>query len=168
MSYPLNACIFTYYLCMCCYRHYCAFLFRCTERICSLCMRPPYTSCRANSFLKRVILSFLMTWAILLICVCVGYWAFVLGIWRVALILGVSFWNTGGVLLSLRSLSGRILERGARICDGIGVDHGFSESYAKKKTRSSSPDILTSKKGPRDYYKGKNCKSTGFHTRKGT
>ncbi|MFS7941301.1 putative ribosomal protein L27/L41 [Helianthus anomalus] len=25
----------------------------------------------------------------------------------------------------------------------------------------------TSKTGPRDYYKGKNCKSTGFHTRKG-
>jgi len=78
MSYPLNACVFMYYLCMRCYRYCCAFLLRCTERICSLCMRPPYTSCRANSSLKRVILSFLMTWAILLICVCIGYWAFVL------------------------------------------------------------------------------------------
>jgi large subunit ribosomal protein L41 len=27
--------------------------------------------------------------------------------------------------------------------------------------------ILTSKRGPRDYYKGKGCKSTGRHTSKG-
>lgn len=34
--------------------------------------------------------------------------------------------------------------------------------------RASSLDILTSKTGPRGYYKGKGCKNTGFHTRKGT
>ncbi|XP_078172330.1 uncharacterized protein LOC144566239 [Carex rostrata] len=36
-----------------------------------------------------------------------------------------------------------------------------------RKKRTSSLNILTSKRGPRDYYKGKNCKPTGFHTRKG-
>ncbi|XP_062217777.1 large ribosomal subunit protein mL41-like [Phragmites australis] len=33
--------------------------------------------------------------------------------------------------------------------------------------QASSLDILSSKLAPRDYYKGKNCKPTRFHTRKG-
>jgi hypothetical protein len=37
-----------------------------------------------------------------------------------------------------------------------------------RRKRLSSLDILSSKRAPRDYYKGKNCKPTGFHTRKGT
>ncbi|ONK79129.1 uncharacterized protein A4U43_C01F3230 [Asparagus officinalis] len=36
-----------------------------------------------------------------------------------------------------------------------------------RRKRTSSLSILSSKRAPRDYYKGKNCKSTGFHTRKG-
>ncbi|KAF8692858.1 hypothetical protein HU200_039215 [Digitaria exilis] len=36
-----------------------------------------------------------------------------------------------------------------------------------RRKRLSSLDILSSKRAPRDYYKGKNCKPTGFHTRKG-
>lgn len=36
-----------------------------------------------------------------------------------------------------------------------------------RRKRTSSLNILTSKRAPRDYYKGKNCKPTGFHTRKG-
>lgn len=36
-----------------------------------------------------------------------------------------------------------------------------------RRKRTSSLDILSSKRAPRDYYKGKNCKPTGFHTRKG-
>jgi len=47
----------------------------------------------------------------------------------------------------------------------LGLITGLARAMRRK--RSSSLDILTSKKGPRDYYKGKNCKSTGFHTRKG-
>jgi hypothetical protein len=39
---------------------------------------------------------------------------------------------------------------------------------AMRRKRLSSLDILSSKRAPRDYYKGKNCKPTGFHTRKGT
>uniref|UniRef100_A0A0D6R898 Uncharacterized protein n=2 Tax=Araucariaceae TaxID=25664 RepID=A0A0D6R898_ARACU len=46
-----------------------------------------------------------------------------------------------------------------------GILTGLARSMRKK--RSSALQILTSKKGPRGYYKGKNCKSTGFHTRKG-
>ncbi|XP_002442561.2 uncharacterized protein LOC8071485 [Sorghum bicolor] len=38
---------------------------------------------------------------------------------------------------------------------------------AMRRKRLSSLDILSSKRAPRDYYKGKNCKPTGFHTRKG-
>ncbi|XP_062222749.1 uncharacterized protein LOC133921758 [Phragmites australis] len=38
---------------------------------------------------------------------------------------------------------------------------------AMRRKRTSSLDILSSKRAPRDYYKGKNCKPTGFHTRKG-
>ncbi|XP_057983013.1 uncharacterized protein LOC131167948 [Malania oleifera] len=38
---------------------------------------------------------------------------------------------------------------------------------AMRRKRTSSLEILSSKRAPRDYYKGKNCKSTGFHTRKG-
>ncbi|KAG2659872.1 uncharacterized protein LOC120708858 isoform X2 [Panicum virgatum] len=37
---------------------------------------------------------------------------------------------------------------------------------AMRRKRISSLDILSSKRAPRDYYKGKNCKPTGFHTRK--
>eukprot|EP01018_Ginkgo_biloba_P007492 Gb_11397 [translate_table: standard] len=47
----------------------------------------------------------------------------------------------------------------------LGLILGLARAVRKK--RSSSLDILSSKRGPRDYYKGKNCKSTGFHTRKG-
>uniref|UniRef100_A0A453P3M2 39S ribosomal protein L41-A, mitochondrial n=1 Tax=Aegilops tauschii subsp. strangulata TaxID=200361 RepID=A0A453P3M2_AEGTS len=36
-----------------------------------------------------------------------------------------------------------------------------------RRKRTSSLNILSSKRAPRDYYKGKNCKPTGFHTRKG-
>ncbi|XP_039041508.1 39S ribosomal protein L41-A, mitochondrial-like, partial [Hibiscus syriacus] len=42
---------------------------------------------------------------------------------------------------------------------------GIGRAFRRKRT--SSLDILSSKRAPRDYYKGKNCKSTGFHTRKG-
>lgn len=38
---------------------------------------------------------------------------------------------------------------------------------AMRRKRTSSLGILSSKRAPRDYYKGKNCKPTGFHTRKG-
>ncbi|KAF5807774.1 putative ribosomal protein L27/L41 [Helianthus annuus] len=48
---------------------------------------------------------------------------------------------------------------------GLGLILGIGRAYRRKRT--SSLTILTSKTGPRDYYKGKNCKSTGFHTRKG-
>ncbi|XP_076884963.1 uncharacterized protein LOC143534308 [Bidens hawaiensis] len=47
----------------------------------------------------------------------------------------------------------------------LGLIMGIARAYRRKRTSSLS--ILTSKTGPRDYYKGKNCKSTGFHTRKG-
>lgn len=54
------------------------------------------------------------------------------------------------------------------VCDGkmaLGLILGIGRAYRRKRT--SSLNILTSKTGPRDYYKGKNCKPTGFHTRKG-
>ncbi|XP_009627590.1 uncharacterized protein [Nicotiana tomentosiformis] len=41
----------------------------------------------------------------------------------------------------------------------------MARAFRKKST--ASIDILTAKRGPRNYYKGKNCKPTGFHTRKG-
>nr|GEV42789.1 39S ribosomal protein L41-A, mitochondrial-like [Tanacetum cinerariifolium] len=47
----------------------------------------------------------------------------------------------------------------------LGLILGIGRAYRRKRTSSLS--ILTSKTGPRDYYKGKNCKPTGFHTRKG-
>ncbi|KAI8032413.1 hypothetical protein LOK49_LG01G02261 [Camellia lanceoleosa] len=47
----------------------------------------------------------------------------------------------------------------------LGLILGLGRAMRRKKT--SSLDILSSKRGPRDYYKGKNCKPTGFHTRKG-
>ena len=46
----------------------------------------------------------------------------------------------------------------------LGLITGLARAMRKK--RNSSLNILTSKKGPRDYYKGKNCKSTIFNTRK--
>ncbi|KAI8554685.1 hypothetical protein RHMOL_Rhmol05G0117800 [Rhododendron molle] len=46
----------------------------------------------------------------------------------------------------------------------LGLLLGLGRSWRRKRT--SSLDILSSKRGPRDYYKGKNCKPTGFHTRK--
>ncbi|KAK8482881.1 hypothetical protein V6N13_040092 [Hibiscus sabdariffa] len=47
----------------------------------------------------------------------------------------------------------------------LGLISGIGRTFRRKRT--SSLDILSSKRAPRDYYKGKNCKSTGFHTRKG-
>ncbi|KAK1384200.1 39S ribosomal protein L41-A, mitochondrial [Heracleum sosnowskyi] len=47
----------------------------------------------------------------------------------------------------------------------LGLLLGIGRAFRRK--RASSLDILSSKRGPRDYYKGKNCKPTGFHTRKG-
>ncbi|CAI9758130.1 unnamed protein product [Fraxinus pennsylvanica] len=47
----------------------------------------------------------------------------------------------------------------------LGLIMGIGRAFRRKRT--SSLDILTSKRSPRGYYKGKNCKPTGFHTRKG-
>uniref|UniRef100_A0A803NBD6 Mitochondrial ribosomal protein L27 n=1 Tax=Chenopodium quinoa TaxID=63459 RepID=A0A803NBD6_CHEQI len=47
----------------------------------------------------------------------------------------------------------------------LGLILGLARSMHRKRT--SSLDILSSKRAPRNYYKGKNCKPTGFHTRKG-
>ncbi|KAG6504244.1 39S ribosomal protein L41-A, mitochondrial-like [Zingiber officinale] len=47
----------------------------------------------------------------------------------------------------------------------LGLIIGLTRAMRRKRTSSLS--ILSSKRGPRDYYKGKNCKPTGFHTRKG-
>ncbi|XP_074581541.1 uncharacterized protein LOC141838050 [Curcuma longa] len=47
----------------------------------------------------------------------------------------------------------------------LGLIIGLTRAIRRKRT--SSLIILSSKRGPRDYYKGKNCKPTGFHTRKG-
>ncbi|XP_050205250.1 uncharacterized protein LOC126655225 [Mercurialis annua] len=47
----------------------------------------------------------------------------------------------------------------------LGLIMGIGRAFRRKRT--SSLDILSSKRAPRDYYKGKNCKPTGFHTRKG-
>uniref|UniRef100_M1D1G6 Uncharacterized protein n=1 Tax=Solanum tuberosum TaxID=4113 RepID=M1D1G6_SOLTU len=47
----------------------------------------------------------------------------------------------------------------------LGLLLGLGRSFRRKRT--SSLDILTTKKVPRGFYKGKNCKPTGFHTRKG-
>ncbi|EEF48548.1 conserved hypothetical protein [Ricinus communis] len=48
---------------------------------------------------------------------------------------------------------------------GIGFDTGDRKGISKKE--NVVLDILSLKRVPRDYYKGKNCKPTGFHTRKG-
>ncbi|KAF6152120.1 hypothetical protein GIB67_031442 [Kingdonia uniflora] len=47
----------------------------------------------------------------------------------------------------------------------LGLILGLGRSMRRKRTSSLS--ILSSKRAPREYYKGKNCKSTGFFTRKG-
>ncbi|KAK3423521.1 hypothetical protein EUGRSUZ_F00376, partial [Eucalyptus grandis] len=47
----------------------------------------------------------------------------------------------------------------------LGLILGLGRAFRRKRT--SSLDILSSKRAPRNYYKGKNCKPTGFHTRKG-
>ncbi|PHT50714.1 hypothetical protein CQW23_10461 [Capsicum baccatum] len=47
----------------------------------------------------------------------------------------------------------------------LGLLVGLGRSFRRKRT--SSLDILTTKRVPRGFYKGKNCKPTGFHTRKG-
>ncbi|KDP45653.1 hypothetical protein JCGZ_17260 [Jatropha curcas] len=47
----------------------------------------------------------------------------------------------------------------------LGLIQGLARAMRRKRT--SSLDILSSKRAPRNYYKGKNCKPTGFHTRKG-
>ncbi|KAF9682501.1 hypothetical protein SADUNF_Sadunf05G0115500 [Salix dunnii] len=53
------------------------------------------------------------------------------------------------------------------LCGGmpLGLITGIGRAMRRKRT--SSLDILSSKRAPRNYYKGKNCKPTGFHTRKG-
>ncbi|KAF9606727.1 hypothetical protein IFM89_028103 [Coptis chinensis] len=47
----------------------------------------------------------------------------------------------------------------------LGIIQGIGRAMRRKRTSSLS--ILSSKRAPRDYYKGKNCIPTGFHTRKG-
>ncbi|GLT56452.1 hypothetical protein SLA2020_294910 [Shorea laevis] len=47
----------------------------------------------------------------------------------------------------------------------LGLILGIGRAFRRKRT--SSLDILSSKRAPKNYYKGKNCKPTGFHTRKG-
>lgn len=47
----------------------------------------------------------------------------------------------------------------------LGIILGIARTFRRKRT--SSLDILSPKRAPRGYYKGKNCKPTGFHTRKG-
>ncbi|KAM3325148.1 39S ribosomal protein L41-A, mitochondrial-like [Capsicum chacoense] len=47
----------------------------------------------------------------------------------------------------------------------LGLLLGIGRTFRKKST--ACLDILTAKRGPRNYYKGKNCKPTGFHTHKG-
>ncbi|EEF31278.1 conserved hypothetical protein [Ricinus communis] len=47
----------------------------------------------------------------------------------------------------------------------LGLILGIGRAFRRKRT--SALDILSSKRAPHDYYKGKNCKPTGFHTRKG-
>lgn len=47
----------------------------------------------------------------------------------------------------------------------LGIVTGFLRGLRRK--HRSSLDILTSKRGPRNFYKGKNCIPTGRHTSKG-
>ncbi|KAL6564736.1 hypothetical protein OROMI_016186 [Orobanche minor] len=53
--------------------------------------------------------------------------------------------------------------------DGARADYGAGKVGLPEETHicTSALNILTSKTGPRDYYKGKNCKPTGFRTRLG-
>ncbi|XP_045813378.1 39S ribosomal protein L41-A, mitochondrial-like [Trifolium pratense] len=46
----------------------------------------------------------------------------------------------------------------------LGLILGIGRAFRRKRT--SSLDILSPKRAPRGFYKGKNCKSTGFYTRK--
>ncbi|KAI5082807.1 hypothetical protein GOP47_0002550 [Adiantum capillus-veneris] len=48
----------------------------------------------------------------------------------------------------------------------LGIVVGMMRAGLRRKHRASL-NILTSKTGPRNYYKGKNCLSTGRHTSKG-
>ncbi|CAL5188554.1 unnamed protein product [Lathyrus oleraceus] len=47
----------------------------------------------------------------------------------------------------------------------LGLILGIGRTFRRKRT--SSLDILSPKRAPRGFYKGKNCQPTGFHTRKG-
>ncbi|XP_004290372.1 PREDICTED: 39S ribosomal protein L41, mitochondrial-like [Fragaria vesca subsp. vesca] len=47
----------------------------------------------------------------------------------------------------------------------LGLIMGLGRAFRQKRT--ASLDILSPKRAPRNFYKGKNCKPTGFHTRKG-
>ncbi|KAK7282833.1 hypothetical protein RIF29_11916 [Crotalaria pallida] len=47
----------------------------------------------------------------------------------------------------------------------LGLILAIGRAYRRKRT--SSLDILSSKRASKGYYKGKGCKPTGFHTRKG-
>ncbi|KAK2434599.1 Mitochondrial ribosomal protein L27 [Trifolium repens] len=47
----------------------------------------------------------------------------------------------------------------------LGLILGIGRAFRRKRT--SSLDILSPKRAPRGFYKGKNCKPTGFNTRKG-
>ncbi|CAD5327382.1 unnamed protein product [Arabidopsis thaliana] len=47
----------------------------------------------------------------------------------------------------------------------LGLLFGIGRTFRRK--RASSLDILSPKRAPKDFYKGKNCKPPGFHTRKG-
>ncbi|KAL6179980.1 hypothetical protein ACLB2K_046650 [Fragaria x ananassa] len=47
----------------------------------------------------------------------------------------------------------------------LGLIIGLGRAFRQKRT--ASLDILSPKRAPRNFYKGKNCKPTGFHTRKG-
>ncbi|KAJ0240974.1 hypothetical protein HA466_0220080 [Hirschfeldia incana] len=47
----------------------------------------------------------------------------------------------------------------------LGLLSAIGRTFRRK--RASSLDILSPKRAPRTFYKGKNCKSTGFNTKKG-
>ncbi|RZC06731.1 hypothetical protein D0Y65_014269 [Glycine soja] len=68
-----------------------------------------------------------------------------------------SVWQSAGFLFHLHQLPMKKMP--------LGLILGIGRAFRRK--RPSSLDILSSKRAPRGYYKGKNCKPTGFHTRKG-